>query len=123
MLGARRVARGFGCGHFHAVRSAIAFVVMRLHRHCRFRLVVMCHRATRRLQSRSKPLEGQRGYQQPEQKCLEDAGHFGKYTIPCSIASAVPYESVGLPTMGMSTMLPACKGITKAGRAVLTSKT
>ena len=82
MLGARRVARGFGCGHFHAVRSAIAFVVMRMHHHCYFRLVVMRHRAARRLRSSGKPLERQRGYQQPEQKCLEEVVHFVSVAIP-----------------------------------------
>lgn len=102
MLGVCRNARGFGCGYCRGACSAIAFVVMPLCLHDHFKRTMVCHRTARGLDSRSKPLKGQRGEQQPEHKCLEDASHFVSIPFRSASLSRRPVHRIGLPTMGRS---------------------
>ena len=47
---------------------------------------LMRRRCARRLHGSGKPLQGQRGNQEPEQECVEGAVHSGEYISPFDMA-------------------------------------
>jgi hypothetical protein len=72
----RRVVRRCAVGGVMMMGSRrIAIIMMLLSRRCALQRTMMFYLSARRSNAGGKPLQRQRGHQQPEQKCLEEATH------------------------------------------------
>ena len=71
-----------------AGHGCIVMLTMVLRRRHHVRRGVMRAGSAGRLQGRGKPLQGQRGDQEPEQECVEGAFHSGEYISPFQMAVA-----------------------------------